>query len=153
MSEENESTTNGFIDKLTLELLMNKNHYNRYLSQNDPKKHIEHLEHLEKVKKYRNAIIDITNSFLDNPNNQVTTEVNDAYDYYIRTLVRHLEYKKIENNDDDDEVLFGDMEKESYQEPATQSFWSKNKVVKKQADIFNDYSMKYIPRVKVIPES
>lgn len=145
--------TNQFVDKVTLELLMNKNHYNRYISQNDPKKHKEYLEHLEKIGKYRSAIINMTTDFLDNPNHMVTTEISEAYDYYVKTLIRHFEYKKLENQDED-ESLFGDMENntnEDESENISKSFWGKNKVVKKQADIFN-YTMNYIPRINENPD-
>jgi len=154
---DNESSplTNQFVDKVTLELLMNKNHYNRYLSQTDPKKHQEHMDHLAKMKKYRNWIINTTTEFLDNHTHQVTTEVNEAFDVYVRTMIRHFEFKKLENEDEkpDEDMLFGDMdqhennkeEEEEVSQP-TKSFWGKNKVVKKSANF--GYPMNYIPRMK-----
>jgi hypothetical protein len=154
-SENSENyTSNKFIDKVTLQLLMNKNQYNRYLSQSDPKKHKEHLEHLEKIKKYRNSIINMTKDFIDNSNHQVTTEVNDAFDYYVRTIIKHIECKKIENADNiekDEDILFGNMDSNTEEESSdneiiNRSFWGKNKVVKK-TNIF-DYPINYIPMVK-----
>jgi hypothetical protein len=153
--ENNEQTplTNQFVDKVTLELLMNKNHYNRYISQSDPKKHQEYLEHLEKIKKYKNAIMNTTKDFLDNSNHMVTTEVNEAYDYYVKTLIRHFDCKRIEcfedfNIEKDDDVLFGNMDENSEEEEQTpmKSYWGKHKVQKKSSSF--GFPMNYIPRVK-----
>jgi hypothetical protein len=154
MSEENSESvkpiTNEFIDKVTLELLMNKNHYNRYLSQTDPKKHQEHLNHLEKIRKYRNKIINTTTDFLNNPEHQITTEVNEAFDHYVRTLIRHFECKEMENHEEssqDEDTLFGNMEEPLIDEnPTMKSYWGKNKVVKKGNQM--GFPMNYIPRVK-----
>jgi len=153
--DEKSSLTNQLVDKVTLELLMNKNHYNRYLSQNDPKKHQQHLEHLEKIRKYRGAIINMTSDFLDNSNHMVTTEVNEAYDYYVKTLIRHFDCNRIDNlvqREEDEDILFGTMDP-IIEEKTTgsKSFWGKNKVVKKQTDFFNN-TMNYIPRINENPD-
>jgi len=148
MIEDN--NTNEFVDKVTLELLMNKNHYNRYISQTDPKKHQEQLAHMEKIKKYKNMILEITEEFLDNPYKQVTTEVNEAFDSYVRTLIRHYEYNQIEHensNSNEEDVLFGTMDgTETYKSSVNRSFWGKNKVVKKNSATV--FPINYIPRIK-----
>ena len=158
MSEEDDEPklpSNEFIDKITLEMLMNKNHYNRYISQTDPKKHQEHLDDVSKIKKYRNWILNTTTEFLDNPDNQVTTEVNEAFDVYVRTLIRHFEYKKIEDEDEsmEEDVLFGNMDKEEpeIEAPIMKSFWGKHKVQKKGTSY--GYPMNYIPRIQEKPDS
>ena len=155
MSEEEDTepvkpSTNTFVDKVTLELLMNKNHYNRYLSQTDPNKHEEHLEHIKKINKYRDRVLNVTKDFLDNSNHQISTEVNEAFDYYVRTLLRHFECNDMENPEEtnqDDDMLFGNMTEETYEDVSpSKSFWGKNKVVKKGNQM--GFPMNYIPRVK-----
>ena len=142
--------TNEFVDKVTLELLMNKNHYSRYLSQTDPKKHQEHLNHLEKIRKYRSKIINVTTDFLNNPEHQITTEVNEAFDHYVRTLIRHYECKEMENPEEfskDEDTLFGNIEEPLIDDnPTMKSYWGKNKVVKKGNQM--GFPMNYVPRIK-----
>jgi hypothetical protein len=142
---------NEFVDKVTLELLMNKNHYNRYLSQTDPKKHQEHLNHLEKIRKHRSKIINTTTDFLNNPDHQITTEVNEAFDHYVRTLIRHYECKEMENHEEsnqDEDMLFGNMAEPELEEeqPTMKSYWGKNKVVKKGNKM--GFPMNYVPRIQ-----
>uniref|UniRef100_A0A6C0JGM8 Uncharacterized protein n=1 Tax=viral metagenome TaxID=1070528 RepID=A0A6C0JGM8_9ZZZZ len=147
-----EKPSNDFVDKVTLELLMNKNHYNRYLSQSDPRKHQEHLAHLAKINKYSNMILKTTSEFIENPDKQVTTEINEAFDFYVRTLIKHFElnttegFYNVENSNNDEDVLFGNMNEESENViPIGQSFWGKHKVKKNPTSSF---PMNYIPRIK-----
>jgi len=60
------------IDKLTLELLINKNQYKKYLSKTDPEKFKTNQEHLEKINKYRGKIMTMFSQLLDNPDKQIT---------------------------------------------------------------------------------
>jgi len=148
---DTKSTANPFIDKVTLELLMNKNHYNRYLKQNDPKKHEEYLLHLEKIKQYKQWILRMTEDYLENSDHQVTTEINEAFDFYVKTLIRHFDYKKLERDEDpkEEDMLFGEMDDDITEDPpvsASKSFWGKQQVAKKSASL--GFPMNYIPRIQ-----
>jgi hypothetical protein len=46
-TETNDTPKNEYIDKLTLELLINKTHYHKYLSKSDPKKYDENYENMQ----------------------------------------------------------------------------------------------------------
>jgi hypothetical protein len=150
MEDTTKPITNEFIDKVTLELLMNKNHYSRYLSQTDPKKHKEHLDYLEKIRKYRSKISNTTNDLLNIQDYQITTEVNEAYDNYIRTLIRHFECKEMENSEElnqDEDMLFGNInESIEKEEPTVKSYWGKHKVQKKSSNF--GFHINYVPRIK-----
>jgi hypothetical protein len=105
---------NEMIDKVTLELLMNKNHYQRYIAQNDPAKHQEYVKHNALIHKYKHKIISITNELLSSPTKQITVDVNEAYADYVKTLIKHFQAKEFENisnhNNADEDVLFENME-------------------------------------------
>lgn len=125
------------LNKITLELFMNKTNYVKYLSKNDPKKFEEHNKLLSNINKYRRNIIQMTDELLQNPNKQITTEVNDVFEIYVKTLIHHFQQKEYENTpdnnefekEDDADVLFGKMDEE--QAPSMQSFWGKERIVKK----------------------
>jgi hypothetical protein len=112
------------------------------------KQHQEYLEHISNIRKYKEQILQVFHDFLDNPTHQVTTEVNESYDSFVKTLIRHFECKKIEMSDNDNEkdMLFGEMddEKESENQVA-HSYWGKQKVTKKSSTF--GIPMNYIPRV------
>jgi hypothetical protein len=95
------------IDKLTLELLLNKTHYQKYLSKTDPQKHAEYCEFLDKLARFREDILQMTTDLLDNPKKMYTNEVGDAFNSYAKALVKYLEIEQAnKSDDDDDDVLF-----------------------------------------------
>jgi len=84
------------IDKLTLELLMNKNTYNRYIEKTDPNKHKEEQEFRRKITKYKSRIIQMTLKYLDDPNFQVNNELNNMFSEYSKTFVKYFEMNDLE---------------------------------------------------------
>ncbi len=89
-----------YVDKLTLELLINKSQYQRYLSKADPEQYKIRQEHLDNIQKYKSEIKEMTSDLLENA--QITTAVNDAFENYIKTVISHLQMREYE----DDDTLF-----------------------------------------------
>jgi hypothetical protein len=109
------SCKNAEIDKLTLELLINKNQYNKYLSKTDPHKYQEHQEHLTKIRKYKGRIMAMTSDLLDDPNCQINNEINEQMDVFVRCCIRYLEIQDrwhgespFNQSSADEDVLFPD---------------------------------------------
>jgi hypothetical protein len=138
---------NEMIDKLTLELLMNKSHYKRYIANTDPTKHAEMVKHNALITKYKYKIMNLTNEMLSDPSKQITTSVNDAFNGYVKTLIQYFQMKELENTSnkrsDEDDVLFGNMAEDVSQavesdtndmvaEPLMKSFWGGSRVVKQK---------------------
>jgi len=97
---------NPSIDKLTLELLLNKTHYQKYLSKTDPQKHAEYLDFLDRLARFREPVLEMTTELLDNPKKMYTNEVGDAFDSYVKVLVKYLEIEEANKGDGDDDELF-----------------------------------------------
>jgi len=131
---------NPEIDKLTLELFMNKRKYKKYVEQTDPKKHSEIQSHYSDIRKYRSAILNMTEDFLNTPDMQITTELGEIFDAYSRTLVRYFKNKELDKTssfekeqEDEDDVMFGTIDERPSTQPTMNSFWSGERVVKKQS--------------------
>jgi hypothetical protein len=116
------------IDKLTLELLTNKSQYKKYLSKEDPKRFQENKEYLEKIQKNKSKILRITNEFLENPEKQFTTELNDMFLIFGKSMIKYIELKAVErenlynenNNEseeEDDDILFDTEKMEETEQP------------------------------------
>ena len=97
------------IDKLTLELLMNKSTYQKYIEKTDPKKFEENRSFKEKVELYKSRILEITKEYLENPDKQVSLDMNHAFYEYSQSCIRHFE--DIDVNAIDDINLFDEPEK------------------------------------------
>ena len=108
------------IDKLTLELLMNKTNYNKYIEKTNPEKHKEQREFHQKIKKYGPQIQGLTRRFLENPDYQINLEMNTMLEEYARTFIKYLEMKDLEKicsgsyeKEKDEDILFDPTEMNS----------------------------------------
>ena len=162
MSDTTESPleSNPLIDKITLELLMNKTQYNKYISKTDPKRHSELEEYYSNINQYKSSIFQLTDELIENPEMAITNEVNEAFEYYTKTLIRYFKVKEVEsaneyNKSEDDDTMFGIMDTPASENSfsktnASASFWGGERIKKKsqtQANI-NAFALGFIPRKK-----
>ena len=104
-----ETTKNAYVDKITMELLLNKNHYSKYLSKTDPAKYDEYCEFKNKLQKYSDDIIDMTSQLIENPKMTINNDISENFDIYIKSVLRYLEMREIEQRDEyvkDDDMMF-----------------------------------------------
>jgi len=95
------SSTNEYIDKLTLEMFMNKSHYYKYLSKADPAKFEKKAKHRAALRRHAVDIIDLTSKMIENPDDAPTSEVAEAFDDYVKTLMKCLEMRRDEDAEQD----------------------------------------------------
>jgi hypothetical protein len=112
---ENQTDKMSELDKITFELLLNKNQYNRYLSVTNPQKLEEEHRFFEKIKKYRGGIVELFEDFLEDPKKGFNNELNEAFQGFARTCIKYLENTDYEEkpakhyydeDEEDDDVLF-----------------------------------------------
>jgi len=90
MEEDKKEMTD--LEKLSMSLFMNKKTYNKYINKNDE----EIVKKKEDIEKYREEIVDLTNIKLRDIDYQITTEIDDIFNSYVKALIRHLELKEVE---------------------------------------------------------
>ena len=140
---------NTHIDKLTLEMFMNKKNYKKYIEKTDPNKFFQLQSKYADIKKYRGTILTITDDLLENPDNEISTEISEIFDAYTSTIIRYLKNKEIQHKfiqhseDEIDDVLFGSIDETPHER--TNSFWSGERVVKKSTA--RDLMQFGIPRI------
>jgi hypothetical protein len=111
------------VDKLTLELLMNKNTYSRYIEKTDPSKHKQEQQFRKKINKYKSRMLALTMKHLDDPNFQINSELSSMISEYARTFIKYFEMNDLEiscfygsekdDHDEDEDTLFGKMDEET----------------------------------------
>jgi len=130
---------NKDIDKLTLELFMNKGKYNKYIQKTDPKAHEEKQTYIAKLLKYRRRILEMTETLIGDPDAPITTDINTGFADYTKELIKYFDMKSIEGMrtkkygsdegeaEEDGDILFSNMD---YMPVPTSSFWSKERITK-----------------------
>lgn len=127
------SDTNSFVDQITLELLMNKSQYHKFVSKNNPDEFNKIQSQYDEIDQYRDSILELTEELLTNRYKSVSTEVNDLFDGYVKAVINHFKMKEIEakneyNRHDEDEVdtIFENMREEYQPTKADKSLWGKS---------------------------
>jgi hypothetical protein len=127
------NTSNVAIDKLTLELFMNKSKYNKYIQKTDPRAYEEKQQYLDNLRRHRRAILELTKTLVDDPDTMITTDVNAGFHDYTKVLISYLEMKSLDMSRDthtyvneDEDMLFSNMD--SLPSLPTTSFWGKERI-------------------------
>lgn len=112
----NEIQRNKYIDKITMELLMSKSKYNKYLESKEPEKYAEKTLYKKEIFKYRTIIQDIIDEEFNNISteaNSRTTNIKRVFDELMNECIQYIKMKEIEienpfNHDkfDDNEHIF-----------------------------------------------
>lgn len=142
-SVETTTENNEYINNITMNFLMNKSQHKKFISTEDPAQYEREQKHIRSLRKHKNEIMDLTRRLICEPDTQITTDVNESFNDYTRTLLRYLKMKEIENkgydNNSDDDMLFGNVDEsddDSVMEPDSPktnditSFWG-TKLIKK----------------------
>jgi hypothetical protein len=106
------------LDKITLELLINKNQYNKYLVKEDPKKYELHKKYLESIKKYKYKILNITKKFIEDPEFSLNLEMNEMFSIFFKTFIRYFDMQEVEiqnfynidTKKEDEDIMFGKID-------------------------------------------
>lgn len=110
--ENQEVSNQSFIDKLTMEMFMNKKSYQKYVEKADPKKHAEHQEFLSKMRRHGSRLLELTHGYVEDPDKQVSLDMNRAFYEYAQSCLHHFEQLELQDSgfshkeQYDEDVLF-----------------------------------------------
>lgn len=95
------------IDRMTMELLLNKTHYAKYLSKTDAQKHEEYRQFVEQMRAQAPVIEDITSRLLQNPKSaQFSQDVSDSFQQYAQAVLRFLELQPDAADEGEEDEMF-----------------------------------------------
>lgn len=79
------------IDKLTLELLMNRSLWSKTMEHNDPYKIEEQNIFKQKLKTYKIRILQMLTKYLENPELNINTEMDEIFEVYAKENIKYFE--------------------------------------------------------------
>jgi hypothetical protein len=107
-SDDNPPTMDD-MNRMTMELLLNKTHYAKYLAKTDKQKHAEFQQFVDSLRKFRDPLVDITQRLIREPKSTMfSQDMIDAFQSYAQTVIRFLEIQEDnppEEEDDGDEMF------------------------------------------------
>ena len=115
------------IDALTLKLLTSKKKYNTYLETVEPDNGAKIREYCDAVKTNKDRIKVLLAKYLDDPETQITNELDDSVESCLKELLRHLEARDRESKsarndyDEQDEEEEGENAEEEIEESFEES--------------------------------
>jgi hypothetical protein len=111
--------SNADIDKLTLELLVNKTKLQSYLAKTNPDEYERLKEKQTLYQKHKSQIESFTHQLLEQHTRPhqpllVNREIQSVFDEYIRLCIQHFEMFddncEEEREEEDEDMLFGNMD-------------------------------------------
>jgi hypothetical protein len=139
-SELNIKTEMTDIDKLTLELMMNKSQYSKYLSKYNTAKYRENEEYHDKIGRYKKQIYDIIHEKMDQPDTSINHEIDTIFHDFLKACIKHFELQLISSqansgnyhNEQEDDMMFENCTDMSTHQSSGSgsSFWSGDRVSK-----------------------
>ena len=147
-----DSTSTVALDKLTLELLMNKRQYRKYVEKHDPDEYAKKQTEFDRFAKYRPRISRLLGELLEdyspsgNSEHLGNLDVQDTFQALLNSCIYFFETRDYDNRESestDDTMFFPDQMKERETREATpesvlfsapfanhyrpgNSFWGKN---------------------------
>ena len=122
-----DASQNKFADEASLQFLGNRQQYKKYISANDEIKSREIKIFQDNLDYFKDEIILITKNYCENPDIQLSSELDEIFEAYAKRCIKHLEMKELESKDssDEDDMLFGKINDNKPTE-SVHSFWGKN---------------------------
>jgi len=97
------------MNRMTMELLLNKTHYAKYLAKTDSTKHAEFQQFVHNLHKFRDPMLDITQRLIRDPKSTTfSQDVLDSFQAYAQAVIRFLEIQE-DNSDGEDELFPASM--------------------------------------------
>jgi hypothetical protein len=104
-----ETSTNSFVDKLTMEYMMNRTHYKKYLAKTDTNKFQRLNEQLLYIQDHEEDIEEITTNllqdFIRHGNfTKYNTIINTAFEEFLYTCVGYIKDVEYNNQNTDENI-------------------------------------------------
>jgi hypothetical protein len=107
----------AFVDKITMEYMMNRNHYKRYLAKTNTTMYQEVQEKIQNVRTCSDDIKEMVNTLLEDYTahgafTKYNTDVIQSFEEFMTICMRYIqENPKDESDQEDSDVLFGASKK------------------------------------------
>ena len=87
------SESSSQIDSITMELLINRNHYKKYLSKTDATRYADHCVFEDNIRQHRDAITDAVDGYLTAPTtHSIERNMDVAWKQFADACITHFQW-------------------------------------------------------------
>jgi hypothetical protein len=132
-SEPHIPQSTSLIEQITMECMMNKKHYKKYLAKTDISRFQEIQEKMNRLEQVRDEISEMTQELLNDiikccgESSKYNTKIQSTFDAYMNACLDYINTTTSSDNEDDD-MLFP-LPSSSYNNrsvaPINHSYWGK----------------------------
>jgi hypothetical protein len=102
---DTENENQKFVDRITMELLLNKTHYAKFLAKSDEQRHAEYQELLCRLQSEATYIVKTTETLLRNPKHPGFSEdVLHSFQQYAEAVMRYHEVQDLQQPEEEEEA-------------------------------------------------
>jgi hypothetical protein len=103
-------SSSKFVDNITMEFMMNRQHYKKYLAKTDKSKYEETKKRIQTLQIFQSDIVNMVNELIQDyiscgSFSKYNSEINHTFESFMNSALRHLE-ENPPNVSDDDDTLF-----------------------------------------------
>lgn len=105
------STNNSLIEKITMECMMNKKHYKKYLAKTDISRFQEIQEKMNRIEEVRDEISEMTQEMLNDiikccgESSKYNTKIQYTFDAYLNACMEYINNQPSPFHEDEDEDM------------------------------------------------
>ena len=101
-----------FVDNITMEFMMNRQHYKKYLAKTDKSKYEETKKRIQTLQIFQSDIANMVNELIQDyiscgSFSKYNSEINHTFESFMNSALRHLEENPPNVSDDDDTLFTG----------------------------------------------
>lgn len=109
--EPSQSTNNSLIEKITMECMMNKKHYKKYLAKTDISRFQEIQDKMNRIEEVRDEISEMTQIMLNDiikccgESSKYNTKIQSTFDAYLNACMEYINNQPSPFREDEDEDM------------------------------------------------
>jgi hypothetical protein len=131
--EEHESQqSTSIIEQITMECMMNKKHYRKYLAKTDISRFQELQEKINRIEQERDEISEMTQEMLNDiikccgESSKYNTKIQSTFDAYLNACMEYINNKPSPFNEDEDEDMLFPSSIAPITNSVNHSYWGKS---------------------------
>lgn len=124
------------VDKLTLECLVNKTSYHKYLAKKEPSTFLENSTFLQNIQENKDKLLELISQYIDEPTHIPHKNMKDLFQTFMIDCLEVIEKREVSSSDENEDIpkddeMFSQCDDTRIEPKNPIEFWKMEQVFKK----------------------